>query len=139
MVWPACAEENGLQTASHDRVPRLRVLVLILKQQTKPARPPGRHAAGQEAVPAGGLVTGIGSVHGHLTAFVANDATTKGGTYYPITVKVMQMSCHACFHFTHGMHLPSLKSLCTCQGFVCIVLLTSSVQALNTPGCSLSV
>ncbi|KAL6745888.1 methylcrotonoyl-CoA carboxylase beta chain, mitochondrial-like protein [Haematococcus lacustris] len=42
---------------------------------------------GEEAVPAGGLVTGIGLVHGKLVAFTANDATVKGGTYYPITVK----------------------------------------------------
>ncbi len=42
---------------------------------------------GSEEVPAGGLVTGIGRVHGRLVAVVANDATVKGGTYYPITVK----------------------------------------------------
>ena len=46
------------------------------------------YVAGKEAVPSGGLVTGIGQVHGRLIAFVANDATTKGGTYYPVTVKV---------------------------------------------------
>ena len=40
-----------------------------------------------EDVPAGGIVTGIGHIHGHLVALVANDATVKGGTYYPITVK----------------------------------------------------
>ena len=45
-------------------------------------------ASGAEEVPAGGLVTGIGRVHGRLVAVVANDATVKGGTYYPITVKV---------------------------------------------------
>ena len=33
-------------------------------------------------------MTGIGQVHGRLVAIVANDATVKGGTYYPITVKV---------------------------------------------------
>ena len=33
------------------------------------------------------MVTGIGRVHGRLVAIVANDATAKGGTYYPITVK----------------------------------------------------
>ena len=38
-------------------------------------------------MPAGGLVTGIGRVHGRLVAVVANDATVKGGTYFPITVK----------------------------------------------------
>jgi 3-methylcrotonyl-CoA carboxylase beta subunit len=46
-------------------------------------------AAGSEEVPAGGLVTGIGLIHGNLVAIVANDATVKGGTYYPITVKVL--------------------------------------------------
>ena len=44
--------------------------------------------AGDEKVAAGGIVTGIGRVHGRLVAIVANDATVKGGTYYPITVKV---------------------------------------------------
>lgn len=41
-------------------------------------------------VPCGGIVTGIGRMHGKLVAIVANDATVKGGTYYPITVKVRQ-------------------------------------------------
>ena len=34
-----------------------------------------------------GIVTGIGVVHGKECLFVANDATVKGGSYYPITVK----------------------------------------------------
>ena len=34
-----------------------------------------------------GLVTGIGIVHGKECMFVANDATVKGGSYYPMTVK----------------------------------------------------
>src|SRR5262249_50250384 len=37
--------------------------------------------------PGAGIVTGIGVVHGRETVIVANDATVKGGTYYPITVK----------------------------------------------------
>jgi acetyl-CoA carboxylase carboxyltransferase component len=37
--------------------------------------------------PAGGIVTGIGNIHGKQVVIVANDATVKGGTYYPITVK----------------------------------------------------
>lgn len=37
--------------------------------------------------PAAGLVTGIGRVQGKVVLIVANDATVKGGTYYPITVK----------------------------------------------------
>ncbi|HEX3245493.1 MAG TPA: carboxyl transferase domain-containing protein [Chloroflexota bacterium] len=37
--------------------------------------------------PSAGIVTGIGSVQGREVAIVANDATVKGGTYYPMTVK----------------------------------------------------
>lgn len=37
--------------------------------------------------PSAGIVTGIGAVHGREVLFVANDATVKGGTYYPMTVK----------------------------------------------------
>src|SRR4051794_33432495 len=37
--------------------------------------------------PAAGIVTGIGRVEGTLVVIVANDATVKGGTYYPLTVK----------------------------------------------------
>lgn len=40
-----------------------------------------------EDVPAGGIVTGIGTVNGVQCVIVANDATVKGGTYYPVTVK----------------------------------------------------
>ena len=38
-------------------------------------------------VPAAGIVTGIGRVSGREVVIVANDATVKGGTYYPMTVK----------------------------------------------------
>jgi len=38
-------------------------------------------------VPAGGILTGIGRVCGRECIIVANDATVRGGTYYPITVK----------------------------------------------------
>ena len=34
-----------------------------------------------------GIITGIGVVHGKECLFVANDATVKGGSYYPMTVK----------------------------------------------------
>jgi acetyl-CoA carboxylase carboxyltransferase component len=37
--------------------------------------------------PAAGLVTGVGRVSGREVMVVANDATVKGGTYYPVTVK----------------------------------------------------
>ncbi|SDH19412.1 carboxyl transferase domain-containing protein [Microbacterium sp. 77mftsu3.1] len=37
--------------------------------------------------PSGGVVAGVGLIHGRHIMVVANDATVKGGTYYPITVK----------------------------------------------------
>ena len=42
---------------------------------------------GDDNIAAAGLVTGIGYVNGIECMIVANDATIKGGTYYPITVK----------------------------------------------------
>ena len=40
-----------------------------------------------EQLPSAGLVTGVGLIRGSLCAIFANDATVKGGTYYPLTVK----------------------------------------------------
>jgi 3-methylcrotonyl-CoA carboxylase beta subunit len=37
--------------------------------------------------PGAGIVCGVGQVHGREVVVVANDATVKGGTYYPLTVK----------------------------------------------------
>ena len=45
------------------------------------------HELYEEPLPSGGIITGIGPVHGHLCMFMANDPTVKGGTYYPITIK----------------------------------------------------
>jgi 3-methylcrotonyl-CoA carboxylase beta subunit len=39
------------------------------------------------AAPAAGMIAGIGRVEGQEVMIVANDATVKGGTYYPMTVK----------------------------------------------------
>ncbi|CAK9798750.1 Methylcrotonoyl-CoA carboxylase beta chain, mitochondrial [Anthophora plagiata] len=41
----------------------------------------------KEEIPAAGIITGIGRVEGTECMIIANDATVKGGTYYPITVK----------------------------------------------------
>ena len=38
-------------------------------------------------VPAGGIITGLVTVHNQSCMVIANDATVKGGTYFPITVK----------------------------------------------------
>ncbi len=40
-----------------------------------------------DAAPGAGIVTGVGVVQGRRCVIVANDATVKGGTYYPVTVK----------------------------------------------------
>jgi acetyl-CoA carboxylase carboxyltransferase component len=40
-----------------------------------------------EDVPCAGIITGIGRVEGQECIIVANDATVKGGSYYPLTVK----------------------------------------------------
>jgi 3-methylcrotonyl-CoA carboxylase beta subunit len=38
-------------------------------------------------VPCGGLVTGLGKIHGNWTMIFANDSRVKAGTYFPITLK----------------------------------------------------
>ncbi|MDE2084601.1 MAG: methylcrotonoyl-CoA carboxylase [Xanthomonadaceae bacterium] len=49
--------------------------------------PLAAHGMYDDAAPAAGLITGIGRVNGIEVVVVANDATVKGGTYFPITVK----------------------------------------------------
>jgi 3-methylcrotonyl-CoA carboxylase beta subunit len=49
--------------------------------------PLAAHGMYDDAAPGAGIVTGIGRVHGAEVVVVANDATVKGGTYFPITVK----------------------------------------------------
>lgn len=45
------------------------------------------HGLYDGAAPCAGVIAGIGQVHGQEVMVVANDATVKGGTYYPMTVK----------------------------------------------------
>lgn len=47
----------------------------------------GYEMYGKEQVNSGGIVAGIGRVSGQLAMIIGNDATVKGGSYYPITVK----------------------------------------------------
>jgi len=49
--------------------------------------PLAAHGVYDEDAPGAGLVTGIGRVSGRECLIVANDATIKGGSYYPLTVK----------------------------------------------------
>lgn len=45
------------------------------------------HGVYDEDIPGAGVITGIGRVQGRECVIVCNDATVKGGTYYPLTVK----------------------------------------------------
>ena len=49
--------------------------------------PMAAHGLYDGAAPAAGIITGVGRVSGREVVIVANDATVKGGTYYPMTVK----------------------------------------------------
>ncbi len=49
--------------------------------------PLAAHGMYDDAAPCAGLITGLGRVRGQEVVVVANDATVKGGTYFPITVK----------------------------------------------------
>ncbi|WP_443749064.1 carboxyl transferase domain-containing protein [Asticcacaulis solisilvae] len=49
--------------------------------------PLAAHKVYDDEVPAAGIVTGIGRISGTECVVVCNDATVKGGTYYPLTVK----------------------------------------------------
>ncbi len=49
--------------------------------------PLAAHGMYDAAAPCAGVITGIGRVNGQEVLIVANDATVKGGTYFPMTVK----------------------------------------------------
>ncbi|HET9154305.1 MAG TPA: carboxyl transferase domain-containing protein [Solirubrobacterales bacterium] len=49
--------------------------------------PLAAHGMYDDAAPGAGIVAGVGTVSGRRCVVAANDATVKGGTYYPITVK----------------------------------------------------
>ncbi|MQS39123.1 carboxyl transferase domain-containing protein [Streptomyces katsurahamanus] len=49
--------------------------------------PLAAHGMYEDQAPAAGVIAGIGRISGREAVIVANDATVKGGTYYPMTVK----------------------------------------------------
>src|SRR5262245_23893200 len=49
--------------------------------------PLAAHGCYEGEAPGASIVTGVGCIAGHTAVVVANDATVKGGTYYPLTVK----------------------------------------------------
>ncbi len=74
------------------------------------------HRMYEGEVPAAGLITGIGRIAGRECVVVANDATVKGGTYFPITVKkhlraqeIASENHWPCVYLVDsgGAHLPS--------------------------------
>lgn len=68
----------------------VRERIRLLLDQDKPfmeLSPLAAYQVYKDEVAAAGIVTGIGWVHGQPVMIVANDATVKGGTYYPLTVK----------------------------------------------------
>ncbi|MAA54853.1 MAG: methylcrotonoyl-CoA carboxylase [Porticoccaceae bacterium] len=69
-------------------LPRDRVLSLLdANTPFMELSPLAAHKVYSEYVPAAGIITGIGQVSGQDCVLVANDATVKGGTYFPLTVK----------------------------------------------------
>jgi 3-methylcrotonyl-CoA carboxylase beta subunit len=71
---------------------------------------------GADSAPAAGVIAGIGRVSGVDCMIVCNDATVKGGTYYPLTVKkhlraqeIAQQNCLPCIYLVDsgGANLPN--------------------------------
>ena len=71
---------------------------------------------GEDAAPAAGIITGVGRVAGRICVIVCNDATVKGGTYYPMTVKkhlraqeIAAENCLPCIYLVDsgGANLPN--------------------------------
>jgi 3-methylcrotonyl-CoA carboxylase beta subunit len=69
-----------------------------------------------DQAPGAGIITGIGRVSGRECMIVANDATVKGGTYFPMTAKkhlraqeIARENCLPCIYLVDsgGAHLPS--------------------------------
>jgi 3-methylcrotonyl-CoA carboxylase beta subunit len=83
---PARARER--HTARGKLLPRERVMRLIDPGapflELSPLAAAGMY---DDAIHGAGLITGIGRIEGRECAVIANDATVKGGTYFPLTVK----------------------------------------------------
>ncbi|MFO7276214.1 MAG: carboxyl transferase domain-containing protein [Pseudomonadota bacterium] len=81
-------EARRRHTARGKLLPRDRVrLLLDPGSPFLELSPLAAHGLYGGEAPAAGLITGIGRVHGREVMIVANDATVKGGTYFPLTVK----------------------------------------------------
>ncbi len=83
---PPKAQERQKQLG---KIPVRKRIELLLDKDTPFLETSGLAAYGvyEEDIPAAGIVTGIGVVHGKEVMIIANDPTVKGGTYFPLTVK----------------------------------------------------
>lgn len=87
-------EKGGPESArkKHEERGKLfvRARIGLLLDEDKPfleLSPLAAYQVYEDPIPAAGIVTGIGWIHGSPVMVVANDATVKGGTYFPLTVK----------------------------------------------------
>ena len=97
----------------------------------------------KDEAPAAGIITGIGVVHGKEVAVVANDATVKGGTYFPITVlkhcRLQQIALEnrlPCVYLVDsgGVFLPEQESVFPDKDhFGRIFYIQARLSALNIP------
>jgi 3-methylcrotonyl-CoA carboxylase beta subunit len=84
-------ETNAKHVARGKLLPRDRVKALLDPGspflELSPLAAWGMYGNDGQDAPAAGVITGIGRIEGTECVIVANDATVKGGTYYPMTVK----------------------------------------------------
>ncbi len=82
------AEARARHTARGKLLPRDRIRALLdVGSPFLELSQLAAHGMYDDDIPAAGIITGIGRVQGQECVIVANDATVKGGTYYPMTVK----------------------------------------------------
>ncbi len=77
------------QLRSQGKLPARERIQLLIDRGTEflELSPLAGHELYETPVPSGGIITGVGTIHGRPCMIVANDASVKGGTYFPITVK----------------------------------------------------
>ena len=109
--WLAKARLGGPPRARQRHVERGKLLprdrVDALVDPSSPfleLSPLAAHGMYGDEAPGAGIITGVGRVAGRECVIVANDATVKGGTYYPMTVKKHLRAQEVALH----NHLPCL-------------------------------
>ena len=86
--WAAARRRATRHTSRGKLLPRERVDRLLDKGAPfLELSPLAAHGMYDGDAPGAGMITGVGRVSGRECVIVANDATVKGGTYYPMTVK----------------------------------------------------